>query len=372
VADLETSPLEWYRRHTEQAGFVQDSAQQSAVQHLERLHHDLVIFKRKRHRPLGKVLPVPKLPRGLYFWGGVGRGKSFLMDGFFNTLPYQRKRRVHFHRFMQEIHEELKTLKNEPDPLATVARRIAIKNRVVCFDEFHVSDIADAMILARLLDWLFKLGVVFVMTSNYRPDDLYPNGLQRNNFLPAIDLLRQHMDVINVDGGTDYRLRHLKQIDVYLAPHGAEAEAKLEQAFAGIAHGPELDHDMEIEGRHMHARRHALGVVWFDFMALCGPPRSQNDYLDLARQHHTILVSDVPKMGLDLASEARRFTWLVDVCYDNRVKLILSAAVPAEELYLEGPNSGEFHRTLSRLQEMRSEQYLGLAHMSLADNWNTI
>ncbi len=305
---------------------------------------------------------IPELPRGIWFWGGVGRGKSFLMDCFFAAVPYQRKRRVHFHAFMREIHESLRAQRNEADPLAQVAARIARETRLMCFDEFHVSDIADAMMLGRLMQALLDAGVVFCITSNYPPDGLYPHGLQRELFLPTIELLKQKLDVIEIDAGIDYRLRALEQAQVFIATADAAAEAAIERTFHTIAGGGGHTTPVEVLGRMLPVVHRSPGIVWFDFATLCGGPRSQNDYLWLANRHHTLFLSGVPKMGADMASAARRFTWLVDVLYDHRVKLIISAACPAEALYTEGVQAGEFKRTVSRLIEMRSTEYLASPH----------
>jgi cell division protein ZapE len=242
--------------------------------------------------------------------------------------------------------------------------RIARRHRLVCFDEFHVSDIADAMILGRLLTALFGHGVVFVMTSNYPPAKLYPDGLQRQNFVPTIALLEAWLDVVEVDGGVDYRLRALEQSSVYHVPADAAAEGALRRTFEALATGRDEPHDLAVEGRTMRAKRRAGGAVWFDFDALCRGPRSQRDYLELARRFAVVLVSGVPRMGPADADAARRFTWLVDILYDHRVKLVLSADAPAESLYLEGRNAHEFARTASRLIEMRSHDYMALAHAS--------
>lgn len=358
------SPRSWYLAASQKQGFIHDSAQAAAIDRLQALYEQLLEFRRKRHRPFGKLLPTPDLPKGLYFWGGVGRGKSFLMDAFYSCVPYKRKKRIHFHHFMHDVHEELKRLKNEPDPLVTVAKKIARQVRLLCFDEFHVSDIADAMILGRLLTVLFDEGVVMVMTSNYEPSTLYPHGLQRENFLPTIALLKAQLEVLNVDGGNDYRLRNLESARTYISPLSDSARGELTAIFEHLATAADLPADMVVEGRKLRAVRHAPGVVWFDFATLCGGPRSQNDYLELAREYHSIILSDVPKLAASQASEARRFTWLVDVLYDNRVKLFISAAVPAEDIYTDGVQSSEFFRTASRLTEMQSREYLALAHMS--------
>jgi len=347
-------------------GSAPDEAQLRAVARLERLAAELHAFRRARQSRLMRLVAPPAVPRGVYLWGGVGRGKSLLMDAFHATVHLRRKTRVHFHAFMRDVHEDLARLSREPDPLATVARHIAGRHRLVCFDEFHVSDIADAMILGRLLRALFARGVVLVMTSNYPPEGLYPDGLQRQNFLPTIDLLREWLDVLEVDGGIDYRLRALEQAPVYLVPAGAAADAALARTFDAVASGPDEDHRLAIEGRTIVARRRAGSAAWFDFSALCAGPRSQRDYLELAREFAVILVSGVPRMDAGMADQARRFTWLVDILYDHRVKLVLSAEVAAESLYVQGPNAQEFSRTVSRLVEMRSHDYMALAHASEA------
>ncbi|HEX4885464.1 MAG TPA: cell division protein ZapE [Casimicrobiaceae bacterium] len=345
-------------------GSAPDASQRRVADRLQQLSDDLAAFRAARQSRLKRIFRPPDVPRGVYLWGGVGRGKSLLMDAFFASVPIRRKTRVHFHAFMRDVHAELGTLKREPDPLATVAQRIARRHRLVCFDEFHVSDIADAMILGRLLAALFDHGVVFVMTSNYPPRRLYPDGLQRQNFLPTIDLLEARLDVVEVDGGVDYRLRALEQATVYHVPADAAADAALARMFEAVATGPDEPTDLPIEGRVMHARRRAGGAVWFDFAALCDGPRSQRDYLELARRFSVMLVSGVPAMGPENADAARRFTWLVDILYDHRVKLVLSADAPADALYASGRNAHEFARTASRLVEMRSHDYMALAHAS--------
>lgn len=343
-------------------GIEADSAQQAAAVRLQHFYDELLAFKAARRTRLRKLLVHPELPKGVWFWGGVGRGKSFLMDCFFDAVPYRRKRRVHFHAFMREIHVRLRRLKHEQDPLAKVAAQVAQETRLMCFDEFHVSDIADAMILARLMQALFEAGVVFCITSNYPPDGLYPSGLQRDRLLPTIALLNEKLDVIRIDAGIDYRLRALEQAPVYLLPADGNAENLLMGTFSRMVHGAGHARPLEVLGREIAVIHRAPGVAWFDFAVLCGGPRSQNDYLDLAHRFHTIFISGVPRMGAELANEARRFTWLVDVCYDHSVKLVIAAAVPAEELYVAGPQAGEFARTVSRLIEMRSHDYLAGAH----------
>jgi cell division protein ZapE len=343
-------------------GIVADEAQQTAVKRLQAFYDGLLAFKAARRSTLRKLWSRPDLPRGVWFWGGVGRGKSFLMDCFFDAVPYQRKRRVHFHAFMREVHERLKTLQNESDALLKVAAHVAQETRLMCFDEFHVSDIADAMILSRLMHALFDAGVLFCITSNYPPDGLYPNGLQRDRLLPTIALLNEKLDVVRIDAGIDYRLRALEQAAVYLLPAAGDAPSLLMKIFSQVAHGDGHARPIAVLGREIAVIHRAPGVLWCDFMALCSGPRSQNDYLDLAHRYHTLFISGIPCLGADMANEARRFTWLVDVCYDHRVKLVIAAAVPAEALYVAGPQATEFARTVSRLIEMRSHEYLASAH----------
>ena len=341
-------------------GYQSDPAQLAAVTALERCENEWAAYKARRGNALTKMLVRPLIPRGVYMFGGVGRGKSFLMDCFFQSVPLTRKTRLHFHEFMREVHRELQELKGTVNPLDELGRRIARKFRLICFDEFHVSDVTDAMILHRLLDALFANRVSIVTTSNFHPDELYPNGLHRDRILPAIALLKDKLEVINVDNGADYRQRTLEQAELYLCPLGATADAALAATFASLAEARDEDPLLHIEHRELRALRRAGGVVWFDFRTLCGGPRSQNDYLEIAQQFHTVLLSDVPQMQPRSASEARRFTLLVDVLYDRRVKLVMSAAVPATLLYTEGMLAHEFPRTVSRLQEMRSSEYLAL------------
>ena len=348
--------------HLAARGYRADASQRAALDRLQRLDDDWRAYKAQRSNALKKLIARPPVPRGVYLWGGVGRGKSFLMDAFFAAVPVLRKTRLHFHEFMRSVHRELDEVKGTPEPLDEVARRIARRHRLICFDEFHVSDIADAMILYRLLDRLFELNVGLVMTSNYAPDDLYPDGLHRDRLLPAIALLKERLDVVHVDGGIDYRQRAMEQIDAYLTPWGPEAEAALATAFDRVAEADDDDPVLEIESRRIRARRRAGGVVWFDFSVLCGGPRSHADYLELAARFHTVLLSNIPCMSAGQASEARRFTWLVDVLYDHRVKLLASAESPPDGLYTAGVLSNEFARTASRLAEMQSREYLARPH----------
>jgi cell division protein ZapE len=350
--------VDTYRAALERRGYRSDPAQMAAVERLQRMYDEFVAFKARRSNRLKKLINRPEVPRGVWLYGGVGRGKSFLMDCFYGSVPVVRKTRVHFHEFMRGVHRELDTLKGRPDPLDEVARRVARRNRLICFDEFHVSDIADAMILERLMRALFAEGVTFVMTSNYHPSQLYPDGLHRDRVLPAIDVILANVDVLSVDAGTDYRRRSMEQVAAYLTPLGASTDHAMRDAFARVAEADDEDPGLQIEGREVRALRRAGGAVWFDFRTLCGGPRSQNDYLDIASRFHTVLLSGVPRMSAAMASEARRFVWLIDVFYDQRVKLLMSAECPPEELYTAGAMASEFHRTVSRIVEMQSREYL--------------
>lgn len=360
------SPLTWYEAAQNQPGFIHDAAQLAAIQRLDQLWIELVAFKQQRNRFLGRSLRSPSVPKGLYFYGGVGRGKSFLMDAFFGCLPYQRKRRVHFHAFMAEVHERLKNHRSQTNPLNAVAKDIAKEVRVLCFDEFHVSDIADAMILGRLLEGLFKEGVVIVATSNYAPTELYPQGQNRSSFIPTINLIQQKLEIMNVDGGEDYRLRSLKPADVFYVPANENNEANLHRLFAQITHHDTIEPgQINILGRTLVTKGQTETAIWFDFETLCCGPRSQNDYLQLAQQFKILFLSDIPKMSSSKKSEARRLTWLIDVLYDYRVKLCASSQVAINDIYTEGDFAEEFTRTASRLTEMCSEAYLALPHLTL-------
>jgi cell division protein ZapE len=324
------------------------------VERLQQLYEEWTAYKARRSNALKRLLVHPDLPKGVYLWGPVGRGKSFLMVAFYLCVPLERKRRVHFHHFMREIHREMNEVKGTEDPIAEVAARTARRYRLVCFDEFHVSDIADAMILGRYLEQAMARGVEFVMTSNYHPDALYPDGLQRERFLPAIEYIKAHLDVVGVDNGTDYRRLKMEKVRVY----HVDNEAAFEKIFSDLKDVEEEKHPLDVEGRQIPYRKRAGGLVWFDFQALCGGPRSYTDYVDLARRFHTVMLSGVPKLSAKQSDAARRFTWLVDVFYDDRVKLIVSAAAAPEELFTEGEQAAEFQRTVSRLHEMQSSEYL--------------
>jgi cell division protein ZapE len=362
-----TGPLALYRRRVERGELAADAAQASAAAALQRLYDDLTRNGARKHRWRRRIAQVAGRPvqpvRGLYLWGSVGRGKTLLMDLFFAALPFDDKLRRHFHRFMASVHGHLKELRDREDPLELVADRIASETRIICFDEFAVTDIADAMILGTLFAALFRRGVTLAATSNVEPGQLYREGLQRQRFLPTIDLLRTHTEIVHVDGAEDYRLRVLERADVFQIPSGAEADARLGEFFDGIA-PDEGDHGgaLELLGRTIEYRRAADGVIWFDFPAICDGPRSQDDYIELSRLYQTVLVSNVPRFDSTLENQARRFIALVDEFYDRRVKLILSAAVPVLDLYRGEKLRHDFARTSSRLEEMQSHDYLAAEH----------
>lgn len=345
-------------------GFELDAAQRHAAGAFARLEREL---RAAQHAPRSLFARFRKRSpvRGIYLWGPVGRGKSFLMDAFFEAAPTPRKQRVHFHRFMQHIHRELRILQGQEDPMHGVAQRVAQESMLLCLDEFHVVDIGDAMLMRALLEGLEHEGVALVTTSNQHPDQLYLHGLQRGQFLPAIEHIKRHLDVIEVAGPNDYRLRALEQAGVYHSPLGEAAEEAQRTAFEAVAgESGQPDASLEIEGRIVPARRAAAGVAWFDFTRLCEGPRGTADYIELARRYHTILVSGVPRFEPRMGEAIRRFTWMVDEFYDRRVKLILSAAAPPPDLYEAVPTRPEIERTVSRLIEMQTSRYLSQPHLS--------
>ncbi len=360
--------LEYYHDALAKRGYSADEAQQRAIARLQQAYEDWVSYKARRGNRFTRLISKPEVPRGVYLWGGVGRGKSFLMDSFYTACPVVRKTRLHFHEFMRGVHRQLDELKGIANPLDEVAKRVARKYRMICFDEFHVSDIADAMIMYNLLSALFANGVSFIMTSNYAPETLYPDGLHRDRMLPTIALLKEKLDVMNVDAGIDYRKRALLQVDSYYTPLGIDADAALNDAFNRIAESADEEPLVEIETRVLQAKRRAGSIIWFDFSTLCGGPRSQNDYLEIASRYHTVILSDIPEMSAAMASEARRFTWLIDVFYDCKVKLLMSAAVAPEQLYTAGSMVNEFHRTVSRIVEMQSQEYMDTEQRLVAAN----
>ncbi len=368
------TPLERYQTDLKKPDFSVDPAQQQAVEKLQLLYDALLQAEQSRRQPGGvkklfgrlrSARPVEPV-RGLYFWGGVGRGKTYLMDAFYDALPFERKLRAHFHRFMQRVHAELKQLTGEKNPLDKVAERLAAEAQVICFDEFFVSDITDAMILGGLFEKLFTHGVTLVATSNIIPDGLYKDGLQRSRFLPAIALINQHTEVVNVDGGIDYRLRTLEQAELYHWPLDAESDISLRRSFDGLNPDDqhlESDVDITIEGRPIRALQVSDDVVWFHFETLCDGPRSQSDYIELARIFHAVLIGHVPQMVAGADDRARRFINLVDEFYDRNVKLVITAEVPLDQLYTGSKLQFEFERTQSRLLEMQSHDYLAREHL---------
>lgn len=366
------SPTERYSHDLASGVLQEDKAQARAIVHFQRLYDDLLATSTHSRGPLGRLWgrvsgvtsQAPASVKGLYIYGGVGRGKTYLMDVFFESLPFDRKMRTHFHRFMQRVHHELFLLKLQKNPLEKVAQKIAKEARIICFDEFFVSDIGDAMILGGLLAHLIEEGVTFVTTSNIVPDKLYANGLQRARFLPAIALLQQHTDVLELDGGVDYRLRALQQASIYYSPLGARADAELLSCFERLADHGEVESDAVIEvlGRKIPTRMRAEDTIWFDCAALCDGPRSAYDYIELAKLYQALILSDVPQFDGRNDDLARRFVSLVDELYDRHVKLIMSAQVPLLSLYTGKDLAFVFERTSSRLLEMQSEEYLGREH----------
>ena len=367
---LET-PLSCYQNDLKKPDFEEDEAQALAVKNLQRLYDDLLNhtpYKTSALEQLGLRLGLkkekPKKPiQGLYFWGGVGRGKTYLVDTFYDCLPFENKLRMHFHRFMHRVHLERKQYKDLQDPLVPIAKQLAKEARVLCFDEFVVNDVADAVILVKLMKVLFEQGVSLVATSNVEPVNLYKGGLQRDLFLPAIDLIYQYTDVVNIDSGVDYRLRFLDKAEIYFTPVDQAAEQGMTYNFEhlapeqGIANG-----SIEVEGRDLNFIRRSDGVIWFEFSELCDGPRSQNDYIELARCFHSILLSNVPILDRLKEDQARRFINLIDVFYDHNVKVIISAQTQITEIYQGTRVEFEFQRTISRIQEMQSHDYLALAH----------
>jgi cell division protein ZapE len=361
------SPAEHYQRQLDSGRLLTDEAQAQAIVHFQRLHERLL-----SHHARGKKSFLPRWIRtpppavsGLYLWGGVGRGKTWLMDIFFTSLPLSAKRRLHFHRFMSEVHQRLAALQGQANPLEAVADGIAGDAQVICLDEFQVGDIGDAMILGRLLSALFARGVTLVATSNCAPDALYPNGLQRTAFLPAIARIKAHTQVVELASNHDYRLRFLEQAETYHTPLDARGEAVLLEAFEKIA--PEIGQahiTLDINGRQLTLLRHADSIAWASFATLCEDPRSQSDYLELARCYHTLLISGIPRLHDGQNDQARRFINLIDVLYDHNVTLIVSAAAPPEQLYQGAGLAFEFARTASRLREMQSRDWLGREHLA--------
>ncbi|WP_369854794.1 cell division protein ZapE [Candidatus Thalassolituus haligoni] len=363
-----STPWQLYQADLQRDDFSYDAAQEMAVKHLQRLFDDLVAAETRRANKglVGKLgskfsRKKPEPEQGLYFWGGVGRGKTYLVDTFYEALPFDRKMRTHFHRFMQRVHRDLTELAGTKNPLTIVADRIADEAVVICFDEFFVSDIGDAMILGSLMQELFDRGVTLVSTSNIVPDGLYKDGLQRDRFIPAIKLLNKYTEVVNVDSGVDYRLRTLEQAELYHYPLDDSAEASLKKSFEGLApdmRNVELNAGVEVLGRNIPAKAVCDDVAWFEFEALCDGPRSQNDYIELGKLFHALLISNVPVMSVKNDDLARRFINLIDEFYDRGVKVIMSADAAIPDIYLGGKLEFEFQRTTSRMLEMQSHEYL--------------
>jgi cell division protein ZapE len=366
------TPKQRYEQDLKRSDFQQDEAQAMAVNALDDLYHQLIdylntpVVKPSRWKKLlGKKEEKPELPKGLYFWGGVGRGKTYLMDTFFDALPTDKKMRVHFHRFMYRVHDELKLLDHVSDPLELIADKFSKEAVIICFDEFFVSDITDAMILGTLFQALFQRGVVLVATSNIPPHDLYRNGLQRARFLPAIALIEKYCHILNVDSGVDYRLRTLQQAEIYHYPLDAKASENLNKYYEQLA-GSEKpkQHQIEINHRTIDVIEANDGLLYASFEQLCQTARSQNDYIELSKLYHTVLLAEVKQMDRTIEDAARRFIALVDEFYERNVKLIISAEVPLEQLYTQGQLEFEFKRCQSRLIEMQSHDYLAQEHLA--------
>ncbi len=360
---VNVSPKERYQSDLQQRGFHADAAQVQAVAQLQSLYEQLLQPLPARGFLDRWLKRAPEPVRGLYLWGGVGRGKTYLMDCFYDSLPLAEKRRLHFHHFMRQIHEELQKLPKTPDPLPIVAEAVAARVRVLCLDEFHVHDIGDAMLLAGFLKALFEQGVTLVTTSNIEPQQLYKNGLQRERFLPAIELIERHTRTLHLDAGRDYRLELLERGGTYHLVSPQESEAKLARQFERLAPGAgRRGQWLEINRRQIETRAIADDVVWFDFPALCATPRSAADYLEIARMFHTVLVGPIPQLGEATDDVAQRFIHLVDALYDHNVKLIATAEEPPPRLYTGQRHTFAFQRTTSRLLEMGSAHYLKRAH----------
>jgi cell division protein ZapE len=367
------TPKQRYEHDLKKLGFQRDSAQESAVDALDLLYHQFQDYLNQPIKPsavwakwFGRQPEQPNLPKGLYFWGGVGRGKTYLMDTFFEALPTTRKLRVHFHRFMYRVHDELKELSGVEEPLEKVADIFKSETEIICFDEFFVSDITDAMILGTLFQALFKRGIILVATSNIPPHDLYRNGLQRAQFLPAIALIELHCHVLNVDSGIDYRLRTLEQAEIYHYPLDEAASHNLQHYYRQLVGDEKKEalSEIEINHRTLSVVKAGDGILYATFEQLCQTARSQNDYIELSKIYHTVLLADVKQMDRTIDDAARRFIALIDEFYERHVKVIISAEVALDELYPHGQLEFEFKRCQSRLIEMQSHEYLAREHLA--------
>lgn len=366
------TPLEIYQKDIKEHGFQKDAAQLQAVSALDKLFHEFIDYMSTPvEKPSGwrkwfsKEAPPPQVPKGIYFWGGVGRGKTYLVDTFFSALPTDKKMRVHFHRFMYRVHDELNALGEVNDPLEIVADKFKAEADIICFDEFFVSDITDAMILGTLFQALFKRGVILVATSNIPPQELYRNGLQRARFLPAIELIEANCHVFNVDSGIDYRLRTLEQAEIYHFPLDAQADKNLRHYYEQlVGENKQVQTTIDINHRQITVIQASDGVLHASFEQLCQSARSQNDYIEMSRIYHTVLLADVKQMDRTIDDAARRFIALVDEFYERHVKLIISAEVALEALYSGGQLEFEFKRCQSRLIEMQSHEYLAREHLA--------
>lgn len=351
------TPLSYYEDYCQQGLITPDPEQRIVLNHLHSVFIHLVKEQRKRDG-VSRLFRKPKLVHGLYIWGGVGIGKTFLMDCFYHSLPFKNKLRMHFHQFMRMIHEQLKQHQGEKNPLDVIATEIAKQTTVLCFDEFFVNDIADAMILARLLKALFIRGVCLIATSNTMPDNLYYRGLQRPLFLPAIALLKQHTTVLHVPTQIDYRLRHLKLAGAFYTPNDEIAAENMAKSFAIFAEAKPVTSDpIHLNGRNIQVIKRSDDIIWFDFADLCHIPRSQHDYLAIAERYHTVLLGNIPAIPPNAKDKIALFIRLIDVLYDARVRLIFSAAVDIDGIYTSGTMAQDFVRTKSRLLEMQSEDY---------------
>jgi cell division protein ZapE len=361
--------MDRYLAELERGELQPDAAQRRAVEYTQRLYDQLLEESEAVTGLLHRVRDWVSAPRvtpvrGLYLWGGVGRGKTHIVNALHAALPFSDKMRVHFHSFIQLVHRKLRALGEREDPLDAIAEDLARDTRIICFDEFHVSDITDAMLLGRLFDALFSRGVTLVATSNIAPDNLYLGGLQREQFLPAIDLIKTHTDVVHLDSGVDYRLRVLERSAIYHCPLDADAEQALTICFEALA--PEnvrMDAPLEVAGRDIETRAIADGIVWFEYAAVCETHRSAGDYVEIARRYHTLLLSNVPVMDDARRDRVVRFIHLVDELYERNVNLILSAAASPEDLYTGRHLSVRFERARSRLAEMQSHDYLAAKHL---------